>query len=355
MLIAFAKQSQSHLGNPPVYADCEIWDGYRPTEEVIWRDVHWYHPKGCLRHDSEKHSVDAVVKHLLKDWPSDTPLTDSLDSCWDVAGLTASLQPLFSSCYRNFNLKEHLMRVLAEPGLPSPPCPVSSLQYIRNERTPSRITLDQLFSNRSAPELPSRSTFLCNSHKGNKTSSDDIPALNQLFSSLRTDRSFQREYLARLDTSAQCVRMESQMSLSEAGENLIEALEKHYAQCRVDYMAGLATLRQSLGPTTDPDEQILERFSQWPPITADVLLRYLASTSPINLPGRWKKCLVSLALLLLNLQRARRMLRFSLDGLDEEFSKELETEGCDGWKAEEHPDWLLIQVRFLSEHVLLLL
>jgi hypothetical protein len=307
-----------------------------------------------MRRHSEKHTVDAVVEHVLKNWPSDTPLINFLDSCCrNVPGLTASLQRLFSSCYRNFNLKEHLMHVLAEPGLPTPPCPVSSLQYT-TERTLSRITLDQLLSNRSAPELPPRNTFLCNNHKGSKTLSDDVPALDQLFSSLRADRAFQREYLARLDTSAQRVRRESQMSVRVAGEDLIEALKKHYAQCRVDYMDGLVALKQSLGPTTDPDEQILEHFGQWPPITADVLLRYLASTSPINLPGRWKKCLVSLALLLLNLQRARRMLRFALDGLDEELSKELETEGCDGWNAEEHPDWLLIQVRFLSEHVLLL-
>ena len=352
MLIAFAEQSQSQLGNPPIYADCEISDGYRPTKEVVW-----HHVGRCPSRYEYFRRHSTVVNNMLKDWPFDAPLVDLLDSCCgDVPGLTASLQRLFSSCYRNSKLKEYVMRVLAEPELPSPPRLVLSLQYTSNECTPSRITLDQLLSSRPAPELPPPSTFLRNRHwqRGNKVSSDDVPALDRLFSSLRIERSFQREYLARLDTSAQCVRQESQMSLIEAGENLIEALEKHYAQCRVDYMAGLATLRQSLGPTTDPDEQVLERFGQWPPITADVLLRYLASTSPVSLPRRWKECLVSLALLLLNLQRARRMLRFALDGLDEEFSKELENEGCDGWKAEEHPDWLLIQVRFLSEHMLLL-
>ena len=223
-----------------------------------------------------------------------------------------------------------------EPGSPTLLRPVP-------ERTTWPITLDQLFFNRPAPQLPPPSTLL---HDHDKTSLHGIPALDPLFSSLRTDTSFQREYLARLDASAQRVRMESQMTHKVAGDNLIEALQKHYVQCRVTYLNSLAILKKSLGPTTDPLEQAFDRFAQWPPITANVLLRYLASTSPIDISPHWKKCLISLALLLLELQRSRRLLRFVLDGLEEEFSKELENEGCDGWYAEEYPDWLLIQVAF---------
>ena len=233
--------------------------------------------------------------------------------------------------------------IFAEPsGLPILPPPVSSLRHVFNERTQLQITLERLFSNRPAPKLPVRSILLCDSHS---TPSDDIPALDQLFTSLRTDSSFQRAYLARLDASAQCVRMESRVTHRMAGENLTETLKKHYVQCRVNYLDSLDILKSSLGPTIDPHEQTLYRFGQWPPITAD-LLRYLASTSPVDIPPRWKECLISLALLLLELQRARRLLRFALDSLEEEFSRELENEGCLGWKAEEYPDWLLIQVAF---------
>lgn len=240
--------------------------------------------------------------------------------------------------------KDDLTHVLAEPGLPTLPRPVSPLRYVFNEHAPLQITLDQLLSNRPAPELPLRSTLLRDSHKGSRTSSH--PALEQLFSALRTDSSFHREYRARLHASAQHAREEFRITHRVAGENVIEALEKYYEQCRVDYLAGFTTVKQSLGPTIDAHEQLLDRFGQWPPITADVLLGYLASTSMIKLPGQWKKCLVSLALLLLELQRARRLLRFTLDGLEEEFSKELENEACDGWNPEKYPDWLLIQVRF---------
>ena len=226
--------------------------------------------------------------------------------------------------------------ISAEPsGLPTLPPPVF------NDRTLLRITLDHLLSNRPAPELRVRSTLLCDSHI---TPSGDVPSLDQLLSPLWTDSSFQREYLARLDSSSKCVRMDSPTTHRVAGEDRIEALKKHYVQCRDNYLGSLDVVKKSLGPTTDPHEQALDRFGQWPPITADVLLRYLASASLIDVPPCWKKCLISLALLLLDLQRARRLLRFALDGLEEEFSKELENEGCDGWNAEDYPDWLLIQV-----------
>ncbi|KAG6376811.1 hypothetical protein JVT61DRAFT_1837 [Boletus reticuloceps] len=228
-----------------------------------------------------------------------------------------------------------------EPGLPTLSRTVSSLRYVFNLGSPTQITLNSLICNRPAPELLARSALLRDSHI---TSSDDLAKLDQLFYSLRPDLRYQQEYIAHLETSAQHASMECWMTHRVAGDNLVEVLEEHYEQCRVNYLKSLDILIKSLGPTTDLHEQALDQFGQWPLVTADVLLRYLASTSPINIPPCWKKCLTSFALLLLDLQRARRLLRFALDGLEEEFSKELENEGCDGWSAEEYPDWLLIQV-----------
>ena len=122
----------------------------------------------------------------------------------------------------------------------------------------------------------------------------------------------------------------------------VGALQKHYVECRTRYLGALDILKKSLGPTTD-HERALQQFGHWPPITADVLLRYIASTAPICRSAQWKTCLVSLTLLLLELQRARRLLRFCLDGLEEEFLNELDNEQCDGWSPEEYPDWLLVQ------------
>ena len=250
---------------------------------------------------------------------------------------------------RNYDESDYLTaHVPAEPAPHTLPRPLSSPLYRSNEHTPWPITLEQLLWNRPSPDPPSRSTFklLCDSHT---RSSDDIPKLNQLFSSLpmsKSDPSFQQEYITLLEHSAQRARKDSRMTYKLTGKDQICTLEEHYAQCRLNYMGALDALKTRLGPTTDPREQALEHFGQWPPVTADVLLRCLASTSPTQVPPHWKRYLISLALLLVDLQRARRLLRFALDGLEEEFSKELENEGCDGWNAEEYPDWLLIQVRF---------
>ena len=203
-------------------------------------------------------------------------------------------------------------------------------------------TLDQLLFNPPAPGLQARSNLL---RKSCSTPSEDVSALDQLFSSIQpTVTPFRREYVANLAASAQSVRAQPRITYGVAGENVIEALKKHFMQCRVKYWDSLDILKGSLGPTTDPSEQRLERSGQWPPVAANILLRYLASTSLIDIPPRWKKCLTTLALLLLDLQRARRLLQYTLDGLEEEFLKELKNEVCDGWNPEEYPDWLLIQV-----------
>ena len=239
----------------------------------------------------------------------------------------------------------------AEAGLAILPPAVSSLSCISNaNRLPMQIALDHLICNRPAPELLTRSTLHRDSHT---TLSDNVPALDLLFSSLRPHSAFQQKYLARLDASVQHVCTGSWTTYRAVGnlENRIKVLKEHYLQCRRNYLDSLDILKKSLGPTTDHHSQEFRVHpnNRWPQITANCLLRYLASASPIVIPACWKKCLTSLALLLLDLQHARRLLRYALDGLEEEFSKELENEGCDGWNAEEYPDWLLIQVgSFLS-------
>ena len=349
LLIVFAMQMKSHLVNPQIHADFNVFDGYRPTEAVLRGHIDRFCVKERWEYFyREACRVNEAVKCLLQSWPCDTPPAVALDpDYWDVTGLAVSLQQLFSSCYRNFELKEHLIRTLKAPRPHTVSHPASELlPYILNERLHPQITFDQLLSERAAPELPSRSTFVRDSRQRGKTSepSNIAPELGQLFSSLQATSAFQREYLALYETSAYMRGYSRITHGAEGTRDRFNALRRHYAECRTNCMSALGILKKSLGPTTDLG-RTLEQFGQWPPITADVLLRYLASTSPVSISGRWKKCLISFAQLLLELQRARRLLRFALYGLEEEFAKELENEQCDGWNPEEYPDWLLIQVR----------
>ena len=103
--------------------------------------------------------------------------------------------------------------ISAGPGLPT--CPP-----MLND-SPTQITLNYLVCNRPVLELPARTTLLRNSYT---ITPERIPALDKLFSGIRTNCSFQREYLTHLDASAQQVRMQSRKMYKVAGTNLIETL-----------------------------------------------------------------------------------------------------------------------------------
>ncbi|KAG9311594.1 hypothetical protein JVU11DRAFT_7803 [Chiua virens] len=111
-------------------------------------------------------------------------------------------------------------------------------------------------------------------------------------------------------------------------------------------MESLDIVKQALGPRDDSYiEQCLNQSNQWPRIMAYTLFQFLTSTSLDKSSVTWKECLISLVLIVLDIQRARRLLRFAMGNLDKELFKELENEGCDGWDASEYPDWLLIQLQ----------
>ncbi|KAF8550407.1 hypothetical protein OG21DRAFT_1446652 [Imleria badia] len=345
-LVAFAKQPHIHLDNPPCYAEYNLLDGYHPEIQRVYGCV----SKACRSRRVVE--IEAAVEQLLRpgseSWPSETVPTASLDpERFDVESLNASLQPFFSSWYRNFKLKESLTRICGEPT--SPPLNSTTLTP---EPSSHWITLDLLLRKRPAPELPS-----CNRLPGahryagsNDVSPSDISPLGRLFSALPTHETipeFQTQYVARLQASAHHVHMDE----TPAGihsERMVKpstkTLREHYVQCTAAYTKSLDVVKRALGPRTEMG-QIFDRCGQWPRATPFTLFRCLASTSPIKLLESWKKCLISLALLALELQRARRLLQFASDNLEEDFLKELENEGGDGWLATMHPDWLLIQLQ----------
>lgn len=385
MLLAFASMGSYRSVK---YTDYRFLDGYYPTEKVLR-----YHVQACYSgQDRDKYpvqcSIDAAAKCLLEAWPSSTIPILPLDSdTWDIASLTPTMQALFSSCYRNFKLREDLAHTLRElqpasltcsfpypqrtldqpsathpstgvhPKSSPPPYvsfPGSYARYVLSERSSWRITLNLLLSKRRAPVLPYLSKLppYRNSY-GERCSgsfSPLTPAFDRLFSSLRVAEGdpFQAQYIARLHVSAEHVREEYANTRGMMGRYPIKELRKHFIRCRREFKNALRTLKESLDSTADPLDQALAQCGQWPRITADSLLRCLASTSSIKLSESWKECLVSFALLLLESQRARRLLRSALEGLEEEFTKELGNEGCVGWDAKQYPDWLLIQVCFQS-------
>ena len=211
-------------------------------------------------------------------------------------------------------------------------------------------SLSQLLHERPAPNLRRRNELPRYTSGSHNLLSPDIRPLRQLFSSLQTNEaapSFQSQYISRLHNSTHHLQTSNPIGVlcrpAEHVKHGIATLRRHYVQCKINYMESLDIIKAALCPQTE-FEQLLDRFGLWPRVTPFILFRCLASTSPIKFSENWRTCLISLALLALDVQQARRLLKFALDGLEDEFHYELETEGCDGWDPSTYPDWLLIQV-----------
>ena len=379
VFVAFASDPQFQLEDPPHYDSYRLSEGYHPSQDNLrncvsncahsferspestepakkdesLRDLRKRRLK--MYNNRRDSDTDAIVPQLLNAWPCETPPQCSLNpDLYDVSDFTSKVRRHFSSCYRNLKLKEHLARVQdILDNVYSQASPIPSLPYSfqASQSTPSRtcwsLSVDQLFS-RPAPSLQAHCKLPSYIADNENTSPPGSAPLHQLIATAEANavNTFQRQYVSALRTSAECFG--SEVSLVGHGATELptaETLVEHYARCRASYMEGLDYVKQHLGPKSQ-SEQALEQSGQWPRITAHALFWSLASNSPIILSDSWKECLTRFTLLALELQRARRLLRLHFDDPREELRTELQNEGCDGWNAETHPDWLLIQVCF---------
>ena len=377
VFVAFAFHPQFRFEQPPSYDSYSISDGFHPSQGVLCNYVsNSAHPfeqspenAKCARSSRNSRGqrqvrfgayrtrvesdADTSVRLLIHAWPCKTPPSCSLnDDLYDVVSFTQDAQRHFSSCYRNLKLKEHLIRVQAIL-LSTEVSKIDIFPYSFDPSqslfpsTPWTHAIDQLFV-RPIPSLPARDKFPvwpAVHEVANTTSRSSSVRLHHLIDTAEKSavNSFQRGYILALRGSAECFGSEmsfvSQTTLPDT-----EILLAHYIRCRDNYLEGLYQLQQHLEPRS-LSEQALQHSGQWPCTTPSVLLRFLASNSPVKLSDDWKRCLVEFALLALELQRARRLLRLHRDSHYEELRKELQNEGCDGWSAQTHPDWLLVQVR----------
>ncbi|KAF8555163.1 hypothetical protein OG21DRAFT_1507968 [Imleria badia] len=382
MFVAFASEPYFRLEDPPHYDSYNLSEGYYPSRDILCsyvsncaysfdRSPESYEParynEGIydltqrrlqMYNSRRKSDTDATVHQLLNAWPCETPPWCSLNpNLYDVLDFTSNVQRHFSSCYGNLKLKEHLVRVQnILSNTCSQPSPIPTLQYSfqPSQSITSRIswpiTMDQLLS-RPAPLLQEHDKLpTCTANHDDRSSSltaSGIAPLHQLIATVEANAvdTFQRQYVTALRTSAESFGSEVSYATHGATElPTAEILGAHYSRCRDNYIDSREYVKRYLGPRSQ-SEQALEQSGQWPRVTTHALFRSLASNSPIVLPDDWKECLIRFTLLALELQRARRLLRLHFDNLREELRKELQNDGCDGWKAEAHPDWLLIQLQ----------
>ncbi|RPA82425.1 hypothetical protein BJ508DRAFT_325423 [Ascobolus immersus RN42] len=97
-----------------------------------------------------------------------------------------------------------------------------------------------------------------------------------------------------------------------------------------------------LGPVSD-SEHALDKCGQWPLISRGYLVRQLARSNLVKLPGDWKAALVNYGKAITAVQRAERLCQIP-ENNTVAIIKEVLNTGHTNWDPMQHPDWLLLEI-----------
>ncbi|KAH7922509.1 hypothetical protein BV22DRAFT_1131369 [Leucogyrophana mollusca] len=376
-LLAFATIPRFRAFPPPDFPSYDLADGFEPDEDTLREHISSYikpfeeTPEASLVArfgESEPHLQrrrfaayedrcefvkSSVVEALLQAWPCEqlrSPSGLNSSNFADVTKLKKKLSKLFSSCYRNDILREHIRHVQAildEARLSQPSPNGSCYTFTTSQATPcsppATISSDQLFR-RTVPTIaatPPLSGSLSLVGMGSSGVTEELRSLIREFQDSGSSK-FCRIYGSDLDKSMECLANEK----AEVIAGLIPFVDeiwRHYQRWNARFSEVVRDISQSLLPS-NPAEEALCNSGQWPRSSVKFLLGSLASVSKNTLGPGWRSTLISLAETTLQLQRSRRLLLFALSQNSEDFFKEMKNTGCEGWDAEKYPDWLLIQI-----------
>lgn len=89
---------------------------------------------------------------------------------------------------------------------------------------------------------------------------------------------------------------------------------------------------------------LLDLGGLWPRISLRSIIPFLSTVSRTTLNKQWTKCLIRLGEAVTILQRARRLVLIGETNNVSAFYAEIENEGHQGWRTDQWPDWLLIEI-----------
>lgn len=180
--------------------------------------------------------------------------------------------------------------------------------------------------------------------------SDNSPALfrlNKLTHTLRdsAETEFRCNYAKDLCRSGEYLNQEDWVTVPQTIPYSVDLLHDNYSRMKEQFHDLLANLNHALGPQS-PVEQAIYGSGQWPRITARELLSCLARTSPCRVvvsSSNWQRSFTALAILVVHMQRHRRLLLLAMKNDVSGFFKELNNEGSILQDTKVDPDWLLMQ------------
>jgi hypothetical protein len=105
----------------------------------------------------------------------------------------------------------------------------------------------------------------------------------------------------------------------------------------------LEYIQEALRPVANT-QKILEHADLWPRLSVPCLLAQLTPRNLTKLPKHWKTLLLNLGEKIASLQRAERISTFYHASKLQNLWNELKHPGREGWKADEYPSWLLLEI-----------
>ncbi|KAH7908220.1 hypothetical protein BJ138DRAFT_1207474 [Hygrophoropsis aurantiaca] len=365
-VLAFAITARFRSESPPQYATYDLHDGFKPVKNTLaqvfedatysfdrssesklsprYGEKYWETDQRRSSAFRERCETDknSTIQHLLAQWPSDCPRLPYLDTNhYNTTLLLSRVTAIFDSCYRNRCLEKHFQNVQAILD-------GSRRQAIYISTAPSSFSADlrkalpyvSVVSLADLVHRPAPNLIVTNDHFRLTTSTGLQDLVSKFQGSTNPLHSLFGESLA---LSRECLDREGVSAAPTTIAIGLGRLKDYYLQCREQFFGIFMTILQCLSPVTLA-EKAIDHSGQWPRISVRLLLGQLASTSTIGLTVEWKKVLVTLAKILVELQRARRLLVLAIKNNAEDFYKEIKNTGCEGWDAETYTDWLLIQI-----------
>ncbi|OBZ74845.1 hypothetical protein A0H81_05455 [Grifola frondosa] len=342
-LLAFATCSDFQVLNPPSYPHYTLTDGCEPDREKVLQMIklatHSFEcsPEAKLSRLAEESEVKVarrryatyekqckikqadLTRILVEQWPCEKPQIPAATegTRFDIRELGDKVEASFGSWYRNMLLGDHIREVektLRELHL-SLVRNSNRYQFARGSidlrATVVAIPISSLFT-RKVPALDRSppSIAVLNSTEQHYVSCSE--RTHSLISEFRgRELPFHKIYGDNMAISQRTLEQETVDAYPEAIPFPSEYLANHYTQCKAHL---------------------------------DRVFGAIVNLSDVNLTAEWKRALISLANAVISVQRAQRLLGFTLGNQRDEFFKELKNTSCDGWDPSLYPDWLLVQI-----------
>ena len=298
---------------------------------------------------------ERIVQHYVKQWPSTYPTIpyQSKAKLLDIVDAHQAVSDMFSIWTANKQYREYFRQI--QPIL-SRIHSVSDLKpYVATDwRVGSAhpddrdsivsavlTTLTGLLPENFAPHVTSPAPFLAQQQL---IKHEQNPVLRNLVNDIRFtgDHTIREEYRALQIASQEALNKHQEVIQAPIVDSDPSEIKKHLDSCAHSMDTAVEMIFKALVPS-ESAKSLLGANGLWPRITIRSLMRLLLIKSS-RLDRAWKATLLTLGRATTYVQRARRLL-LAHERLDiATFDGELYNHGQDGWNAEDHPEWLLIEM-----------